>query len=500
MQTSSLSRQSGRERLAEEFVERFRRTRERPSLSEYAARYPERTEEILWLLPAARGHGADRPREARPLGCSRPPTHCCEASAPPVHPERLGDYRVLREIGRGGRGVVYEAEQVSLGRHVALKVLPRQMLPDGKQRQRFERESRSAARLHHTNIVPVFGVGEEGGLHYYVMQYIQGQGLDAVLVELRRLQEQGGLPGSMNPAGPSPISHREVSVEAVAWSLLTRFDPAADRGAPMPKPADGAEPVPAGISGPAEDDSAARAATSASSIAALGRSVDSRRSGIQAYWRSVAHIAVQVAEALAYAHKAGLLHRDIKPANLLLDTRGNVWVTDFGLAKSEDQQNLTNPGDVVGTLRYMAPERFEEYSDARCDLYAAKGRRSTSNVDAQAPFEGKSRGGRLIERVLHQEPIPPRRQDADPARPGGDLPEVPEQEAGAPLRHGSGAGRGITAVPGRAESIRARQVSPRDGAGVAVVQTESGGGLAAGGRLRPSGRPRGRGRLGRLPA
>ena len=225
--------------------------------------------------------------------------------------------------------------------------------------------------------MPVFGVGEEGGLHYYVMQYIQGQGLDAVLDELRRLQEQGGLPGPIKPAGPGPSSHPEVSVEAVARSLLTRFDPAAVGGEPTPGPADGAEPVPVGIDGLAEDDSTARAAASASSIAALGRSGDSRRSGIQAYWRSVAHIAAQVAEALAYAHQAGVLHRDIKPANLLLDTRGNVWVTDFGLAKSEDQQNLTNPGDVVGTLRYMAPERFEGQSDARCDLYAL-GRRSTS--------------------------------------------------------------------------------------------------------------------------
>ena len=106
------------------------------------------------------------------------------------HPEQLGDYRILREIGRGGMGIVYEAEQVSLGRHVALKVLPQLLQPDLKQRQRFEREARSAARLHHTNIVPVFGVGEEGGLHYYVMQYIQGLGLDAVLDELRRLRPE----------------------------------------------------------------------------------------------------------------------------------------------------------------------------------------------------------------------------------------------------------------------------------------------------------------------
>ena len=84
-------------------------------------------------------------------------------------------------------GIVYEAEQVSLGRHVALKVLPRSMLIDAKAKRRFEREAKSAARLHHTNIVPVFGVGEQDGMPYYVMQFIQGLGLDAVLEELKKL-------------------------------------------------------------------------------------------------------------------------------------------------------------------------------------------------------------------------------------------------------------------------------------------------------------------------
>jgi eukaryotic-like serine/threonine-protein kinase len=76
------------------------------------------------------------------------------------------------------------------------------------------------------------------------------------------------------------------------------------------------------------------------------------------YWRSVARIGVQVAEALEYAHSQGILHRDIKPSNLLLDMHGTVWVTDFGLAKGGDADNLTHTGDIVGTIRYMAPERF----------------------------------------------------------------------------------------------------------------------------------------------
>ena len=116
-------------------------------------------------------------------------------------PERLGDYRILREIGRGGMGVVYEAEQGSLGRRVALKVLSATSLLDPKQVARFEREARAAGRLHHTNIVPVFGVGEHDGTPYYVMQFIAGLGLDAVIAELRRLPGEGRRGSGVPAAG-----------------------------------------------------------------------------------------------------------------------------------------------------------------------------------------------------------------------------------------------------------------------------------------------------------
>ena len=109
---------------------------------------------------------------------------------------------------------------------------------------------------------------------------------------------------------------------------------------------------------------------SASSIVLPGQSDDGRKSGVRTYWHSVAQIGLQVAEALAYAHQEGVLHRDIKPANLLLDMRGNVWVTDFGLAKLNDEQTLTNTGDVVGTVRYLAPEMFDGKADARSEVYA----------------------------------------------------------------------------------------------------------------------------------
>src|SRR5713101_3712573 len=146
--------------LGEEFAARYRRG-ERPSLSEYIDRHPELADDIREFFPAM--VEIEQVKEAR-QAVSEPTAN---GPLPPL--ERLGDFRIIRESGHGGKGVVYEAEQVSLGRHVALKVLPKQRLIDTRTKRRFEREAKAAARLHHTNIVPVFGVGEHGGLPYYVM-------------------------------------------------------------------------------------------------------------------------------------------------------------------------------------------------------------------------------------------------------------------------------------------------------------------------------------------
>src|SRR5262249_21298796 len=160
--------------LAEEFLDRYRQG-ERPSLREYIDRHPDLADEIREVFPAMAlmeniALVNESVEESQPA-----------AGAPEALPlQHLGDYRLIRPIGHGGMGIVYEAEQVSLGRHVALKVLPRKMLVDPKHRRRFEREARLAAKLHHTNIVPVFGVGEQDGLPYYVMQFIPGLGLDQV--------------------------------------------------------------------------------------------------------------------------------------------------------------------------------------------------------------------------------------------------------------------------------------------------------------------------------
>src|SRR5436189_6135299 len=144
-------------------------------------------------------------------------------AAGPLPPlERLGDFRIVREIGHGGMGVVYEAEQVSLGRHVALKVLPKQLLIDARTKRRFEREAKVAAKLHHTNIVPVFGVGEHDGLPYYVMQFIPGLGLDEVLEELKRLQPGKAGSGSSGQAGGElRVDRKDISAAVIASSLLT---------------------------------------------------------------------------------------------------------------------------------------------------------------------------------------------------------------------------------------------------------------------------------------
>ena len=356
---------SALEAIAREFLERRRRG-EDVSPEQYAERHAEFADEIRRLLlhiPKTEVPGSRPGESTGSLNFELVPD-----DRPAL--TRLGDYCLIRELGRGGMGVVYEAEQESLGRRVALKVLPAGALSDPRHIRRFEREARSAARLHHTNIVPVFGVGFNEGHHYYVMQLIQGRGLDVVVEELRRSRSRRLRPGDGGPPGRSASSRRPRRDRG-------RYRPVVGHGARSPRqirpraPSSSEDSVDLTT---ADDDSSDRTAANELSSPSGGQSsqtelTSSPESELGLNQR-VARIGVQVAEALEYAHRQGILHRDIKPANLLLDDRGNVWVTDFGLAKGVGGEDITNTGDVVGTLRYMAPERFQGDGDARSDIYA----------------------------------------------------------------------------------------------------------------------------------
>ncbi len=384
--------------IADEFVAAFRQG-QRPSVEDFARRYPEHADEIREMLPALvvmeKAKSADAPSGQRRQDNS-------SAAAAPL--QQLGDYQILREVGRGGMGVVYEAQQLSLGRHVAIKVLPPHALLGARQLGRFQREARSAAKLHHTNIVPVFGVGEQDGLHYYVMQFIQGLGLDLVLDELRHLRQPRGKQAPTQDDAPCCPTNgtRDVSGVAVARGLLTgEFTARGGRQPPENRPLPSDSPLTQGANAPRSPDSSA-------TIRLPGQSEGAtlNESGSQ-YWQSVARVGMQVADALAHAASQGILHRDIKPSNLLLDDTGNVWVTDFGLAKADDGDNLTHTGDIVGTLRYMAPERFNGQGDLRSDVYSLG--LTLYELLALRPAFDEADRNKLVKQVMHDEPVRPRK-------------------------------------------------------------------------------------------
>ncbi len=238
-----------------------------------------------------------------------------QPTRPEVQPEGpLGDYRLVREIGRGGMGVVYEAVQISLGRRVALKVLPFAATLDAKQLQRFKNEAQAAAHLHHQNIVPVYGVGCERGVHYYAMQFIDGQTVADLIRELRR---EGGANDKEGTVSLAP--------NAVGREVTGPYTPALAAADTLPR-----------------------------AVEVVSTEHSSRS---PAFFHTMARLGIQAAEALEHAHQLGVVHRDIKPANLLLDSRGDLWITDFGLAHCHTEAGLTMSGELLGTLRYMSPEQ-----------------------------------------------------------------------------------------------------------------------------------------------
>jgi serine/threonine protein kinase len=292
-----------------------------PPRDEFLARYPELAEDLDACLAALNfiGRAAEGPRSVTAdVARSKPPEQVLG---------QLGDFRILREVGRGGMGVVYEAEQMSLRRRVALKVLPFAATMDPRQLKRFHNEVRAVASLDHPHIVHVHAVGCQRGVNYYAMQFIDGQTLAAVIAASRHAHS------------------KRASVR----------DAKGDNN-----------PTTAFVTTPHQPDPRAEtAADTAAKTAPAPRGV--------AYFRRVAELCIQAAEALDHAHQLGIVHRDVKPANLLVDGRGALWVTDFGLAHIQSDARLTMTGDLVGTLRYMSPEQAlakRAVIDHRTDVYS----------------------------------------------------------------------------------------------------------------------------------
>jgi eukaryotic-like serine/threonine-protein kinase len=269
----------------------------------------------------------------------------------------LGDFRLLREVGRGGMGVVYEAEQISLRRRVALKVLPFAAAIDSRRLQRFKTEAFTAAHVQHEKIVPVHAVGCERGVHYYAMQFIDGQSL-ATLIEELRAPNDGARGGTLD----------------------TETTPGRD------------------------ESRSGAGSTSSTATISRERASDRRR-----YFERVAGLACQAALALEHAHQAGIVHRDVKPGNLLLDLRGQLWVTDFGLAQVKGDAGLTFTGEMLGTLRYASPEQVlarRGIVDHRSDIYSL-GATLYELLTMRPPFDSRERNA-LVRQIADDEPALPR--------------------------------------------------------------------------------------------
>ncbi len=354
-----------------------------PSVEEYAQRHPEIADVIRQVFPSLAL--LDNYSTSQPAGLNE------VGQATGV----LGDFRILRELGRGGMGVVYEAEQISLGRRVALKVLPFAAMLDKQQLNRFKNEARAAATLDHPNIVSIYSVGAERGVHYYAMQLIEGMSLAEIIAAMKP-----GRSPSVEETAPTAALLNAPTAADTAKAALSTVD---DRGS-----------------------------AAFSSLPAY----ESKE-----YFRAIAHLGIQAAEALDHAHQNGILHRDIKPANLLLEcnstpsplrggpgrggsARGlgrgaedashlKLWITDFGLARIEQDAGLTMTGDILGTLRYMSPEQAlakRVVVDHRSDIYSL-GVTLYELLTLRPAFADTDRS-ELLKRIAFEEPCALRKVDA----------------------------------------------------------------------------------------
>lgn len=310
-----------------------------PSIEDYAARHPELATEIRDLFPLV--FSLERWKDDKEV-------ECLKRTVPDdFSVEAFGDYQVVRELGRGGMGVVFQAVHARSRRPVAVKLLPwRYAANMPRWKDRFHREAATIAALRHKNIVQVYSFACHEGYYYYVMEYIQGVGLDKLIERLR-------------------LSSRPCYL---AELIATSNPGQGDRSKPAP----------------VDETSDAFVITRDS-------------------WRGFARIGEQIASALAHAHQHDVLHNDIKPSNLLLRSNGQVIVTDFGIGRlNADQEGVDQSNEAaVGTLRYTAPERLQGIIDARCDVYSL-GITLYELITQVTPYQAVNRPD-LVDRVFNEE-------------------------------------------------------------------------------------------------
>jgi serine/threonine protein kinase len=260
------------------------------------------------------------------------------------HAEILGDFELLRELGRGGMGVVYAARQISLNRTVALKVLPSSLFLPDEAVERFRREAATVARLHHPGIVPVHSFGQQDGAHFFAMELVDGLSLDRVVAGL-----EGKDPRELT-AGDLFEALESAGLETTGW---------------MPENSHG-------------------------------------------WLRLAVAWTAQIADALEFAHESGVLHRDVKPGNILLRHDGRVVLTDFGLSHTGDSPSITRTGDFKGTPYYVSPEQAmsgRAEMDRRSDVYSL-GVTLFELLTLRRPFEG-STALEVFGRIVHKTPLDP---------------------------------------------------------------------------------------------
>lgn len=372
------------DKIVEDYTQRTR-AGETPEIEDYKRKYPSVADEIEDLLSSVAMIEGLKAETKDPQSGG----HTIK-NADLSGMKQLGDYVLICEVGRGGMGVVFEAVHQSLGRRVALKVMLEHELESEKQIARFRREAQAAAKLHHTNIVSVFGVGEANGYHYYVMEYVDGISLKSAVRSLT-----------------------EVDPESAKYeSTQTQYQNQTATGCDVSTvvPVDNSEldlSQEEGRAGECENDREGQDETGG--LFFSQPDAPSRVFGNGDHFQWVGKVGSQVADALGYSHQMGILHRDIKPANLMLDKKGQVWITDFGLVKIADEEQITRTGAVLGTPQYLAPESLKGHYDQQSETYCLG--LSLYELATLKPAFAPGSHAEVFHRVIHETPVAPAKID-----------------------------------------------------------------------------------------